>query len=184
MHLPDNQFHGKPCRTCGRTLRYVTAKPCGKCVACASVQQKRERGGSIEVWSVDHSITAATSQPTKQGKPCVRCGSTVRYAQSKKGVCVRCHKQWRTHYEKSKPKYFNSLYRDLGITIARYQEMCEAQDWRCAICKRVPKKLIADHCHSEGAFRGLICTHCNSGLGFFRDDTEVMQAAIEYLRAC
>lgn len=184
MTLSENQFHGNPCRTCGGTLRYKTAKPCGKCTVCVSEQGKRGRRGLPEPWTVDFSITSATSQPTEHGKPCLRCGSTVRFSQTKKGTCVRCHKQWRRDREAHNPKYFNGLYRSLGITINKYQSMCEEQDWRCAICKKVPKKLVADHCHTEGTFRGLICTHCNSGLGFFKDDPETMLAAIEYLRTC
>lgn len=181
--LPSNMFYGNPCSKCGETLRYVTAKPCGKCVACVAEQGRRGRRGLPEMWEVDFSVTAETTQPTYRGKPCLRCGSAVKFSK-RKGTCVRCHKQWRRDREKGAPKYNSSLYRNCGITPEAYQQMCEDQDWRCVICKEVPKKLVGDHCHSSGSFRGLICSHCNSGLGFFKDDPERLQAAIEYLRAC
>lgn len=182
--LPDNKFEGKPCRTCGETLRYRTKKPCGKCITCSIDQQRRARSGLPEMWPVDISVTAATTEPVKIGKPCKRCESPVRYSQTKIGTCVRCHKQWRRDYEIQYPKYLNGLYRALGIDKNKYLSMCEEQDWRCAICKEIPKKLVADHCHTAGNFRGLICTYCNSGLGFFKDDPIRMLAAIEYLRGC
>lgn len=40
---------------------------------------------------------------------------------------------------------------------------------------------VVDHCHSSGLFRGLLCGRCNSGLGFFRDRTRLLAAAIVYL---
>lgn len=177
-----NKFHGKPCRTCGGTLRYRTRKAAGKCVACAKSQ------GSVSALPdfvpVDMSITAETSQPTFiAARPCKRCGSKVRYMKSGKN-CVRCKKQWRRDNEKFNPRYKNELARKLGITRQKYWEMVESQDWRCFICKEIPKILVPDHCHTSGNFRGLICSHCNSGLGFFKDNPERLAAAIEYLRSC
>lgn len=132
---------------------------------------------------VDHSITAETRQPTFIGKPCRYCDSPVKYAK-RKGTCVRCHKQWRRDYEIKSSKYSNSLYRKLGITRESYYQACEDQDWRCLICKQIPPLLVVDHCHTGGHLRGLLCQQCNSGLGFFKDDPERLQAAIEYLRPC
>ena len=30
--------------------------------------------------------------------------------------------------------------------------------------------------------RAMLCRHCNSGLGFFKDDPDLLQIAVEYLR--
>jgi hypothetical protein len=38
-----------------------------------------------------------------------------------------------------------------------------------------------DHDHETGEFRGWICFHCNTTLGFARDKTEVLQKMIDYL---
>lgn len=146
--------------------------------------ERKGHRGSPAPWSVDPLITAETRQPTFAGNPCSRCGSRIRFAKSKKGTCVRCHKQWRRDYERNSKTSNSSLYRNCGISPEEYARLCEEQEWRCAICKEVPKKLVGDHCHSRGNFRGLICSHCNSGLGFFKDSPERMLAAIEYLRSC
>jgi hypothetical protein len=40
-----------------------------------------------------------------------------------------------------------------------------------------------DHDHVTGAFRGFICDSCNTGMGKFRDNPDLMQRAIDYLKA-
>lgn len=50
----------------------------------------------------------------------------------------------------------------------------------CPICRR-DRVLVNDHCHASGEQRERICGQCNSGLGMFRDDPEVMRRAADYL---
>lgn len=38
-----------------------------------------------------------------------------------------------------------------------------------------------DHCHETGAFRGVICRACNSGIGHLKDDPEIVRNALHYL---
>lgn len=45
-----------------------------------------------------------------------------------------------------------------------------------------PRTLVVDHCHTTGAVRGILCSSCNSGLGYFRDNPEFLRNAIAYLR--
>ena len=58
-----------------------------------------------------------------------------------------------------------------------------AQEEACAICgyPQFSEDLSIDHCHETGEVRGLLCKHCNLGLGHFRDDPERLKAAIDYL---
>lgn len=56
----------------------------------------------------------------------------------------------------------------------------------CGICGATEssggkKQLHVDHDHTTGKIRGLLCNHCNLGIGHFKDDTELLQAAIKYL---
>lgn len=61
--------------------------------------------------------------------------------------------------------------------------MREWQENACAICGASfdDVALNLDHDHESGHHRGLLCTRCNQGLGFFRDDPSLLQRAISYL---
>ena len=50
----------------------------------------------------------------------------------------------------------------------------------CAICGST-EYLNVDHCHQTGDFRGVLCAPCNRGLGQFRDDVNLLRAAMRYL---
>jgi|ERR1035437_619559 hypothetical protein len=76
-----------------------------------------------------------------------------------------------------------------GLTTEDYLTMLKAQQGVCAICQATQSDhgmtddFLVDHDHRTGKVRGLLCVRCNSGLGHFRDNPELMLAAIAYLEA-
>ena len=52
----------------------------------------------------------------------------------------------------------------------------------CVICG-TETALVVDHDHCSGKVRGMLCGHCNRGLGHFRDDPELLEFARQYLMA-
>lgn len=65
------------------------------------------------------------------------------------------------------------------------QALIDAQKNSCAICGYMFGQKIGDmkvdHNHETGNVRGLLCDHCNRGLGFFRDNQDNLKKAISYL---
>lgn len=53
---------------------------------------------------------------------------------------------------------------------------------QCVICGN-EEKLVVDHDHQTGKVRGLLCNHCNRGLGHFKDDPMLFEFAAQYLYA-
>lgn len=52
----------------------------------------------------------------------------------------------------------------------------------CSICGiDISGKFHIDHCHKRGKFRGLLCAHCNTGLGLFKESQTNLLKAVEYL---
>lgn len=123
---------------------------------------------------------------TKLRGKCIECYKAERLAHQRANAEEHNAKQrkWR----KENPEAFRSIklkYR-YGITLDDYKQMLSGQDGRCAICgsretKSQHKYLYVDHCHKTGKVRGLLCYHCNSTLGYMRDNPETLRSAIAYL---
>ncbi len=58
----------------------------------------------------------------------------------------------------------------------------KASTKECIICGD-SGPLVVDHDHSSGEIRGMLCNHCNRGLGHFRDNPELLEFARMYLLA-
>jgi superfamily II helicase len=80
----------------------------------------------------------------------------------------------------------NEQRRITRLTHYEYAQLLVTQSFQCAICqtpaKEFDRSLSVDHNHSTGAVRGLLCNHCNIGLGNFKEDVSYLEAAIEYLK--
>lgn len=66
----------------------------------------------------------------------------------------------------------------------QYSMLLQVQNGRCSICRKPPlnsKSLNVDHCHESNKIRGLLCDTCNSGLGMFKDNLNLMREAMVYL---
>lgn len=79
------------------------------------------------------------------------------------------------------------MQRDFGITLDDYYAICDEQYEQCDICgvswtETKERRLVIDHDHETEQVRGLLCSGCNAGLGFFTDDPKRLEAAIRYLR--
>ncbi|MCA8214502.1 hypothetical protein LGN20_11375 [Burkholderia cepacia] len=80
----------------------------------------------------------------------------------------------------------NRSRRRAGFTEDRFAITASLQGRACAIC-RIPfdslpsKHVHADHDHSTGEARGVLCKNCNLGLGVFKDSPALLSAAINYL---
>ena len=77
------------------------------------------------------------------------------------------------------------LKRAYGISLVDFNLLLEQQDYKCAICEvsqvDLNKALAVDHCHETYVVRGLLCTGCNRGIGYFSDNTDSLEKAIKYL---
>lgn len=45
-------------------------------------------------------------------------------------------------------------------------------------------KLCIDHCYITNKIRGILCRNCNSAIGYFKDNIEVIKKSIKYLKKC
>lgn len=109
-------------------------------------------------------------------RPCRTCGTSFvidepgRWACST--ACKRLYGQVRRH----------------GLTVQEFRVMLERQDNLCAVCGgpwrgwngRSPH---IDHDHETGRVRGLLCSPCNTAIGRFSDDPNLLRRAADYLES-
>lgn len=84
---------------------------------------------------------------------------------------------------REKHKFDRAQLRKLSSEV--YDSLFAKQGGLCAICADpFAKRLLVDHEHDTNPLkiRGLLCTHCNSALGFARDDIKILSKMIEYLQ--
>lgn len=94
-------------------------------------------------------------------------------------------------YRALTPETFKSydLKKLYGISRKTYLDIMEMQGGCCAICETKETTVIkgrlvglsVDHCHKNGAIRGLLCKSCNQAIGLMKDDPKILRRAIAYL---
>ena len=110
----------------------------------------------------------------------------------KRSNCITCDREaskvWKEKNKKHIAEY-NSHYKreyTYGLSKQAYLELLEAQDNKCAICNtdqsKLSRKLVVDHCHTSNKVRGLLCSHCNVGIGMLKENEDNLMAAIQYLK--
>ena len=59
--------------------------------------------------------------------------------------------------------------------------------FECPICSKVSiadkTRIVLDHNHKTGKVRGFLCESCNTGIGRFDDDIEILKKAIHWLQS-
>ena len=115
------------------------------------------------------------SKPTGYRNQCKNCRSIIREKWKSKNL-----------EKEGKRRADGHMRRRYGITLDEYDEMFEQQNGKCAICGTREKakgktRMNIDHCHTTGKVRALLCNNCNSGIGKFKEDINIMSNAISYI---
>lgn len=93
----------------------------------------------------------------------------------------------RAYYHANKDRIRTSFEkRKYGVTPEQRKQLLDKQNGGCAICRATVgnsqgKPLAIDHDHKTGKVRGLLCSRCNTGIGQFLDDPELLARARQYL---
>lgn len=120
-----------------------------------------------------------TETTTRDYQKCTRCGIEKQWAEFNKDrrtasgyrdICSKCR----------------SMHRRILHNANKDKEaILESQNNACAICgvnkQDSATKFVMDHNHQTYLIRGILCSNCNVGLGYFRDKPTLLAMAIKYL---
>lgn len=111
--------------------------------------------------------------------------------------CSKCRtmsRKWNDNWRAKNPEYrrWAKVFKYYRISKEQYETLLSQQDYRCAVCYKPAtqnlvgsslKPLYVDHSHQTQKVRGLLCFACNSGLGVFKENTNILRSAIKYLES-
>lgn len=102
---------------------------------------------------------------------------------------------WKKRYERllqapdarEKKQAANRRYSEGVKNPEVFNRLFELQGRKCAICEstepRTKNGWCLDHDHATGLSRGVLCAHCNRGLGGFSDALDLVRRAAQYLES-
>jgi len=109
---------------------------------------------------------------TSRCKPCSSLNSSSWYQDNRERLVPRMRA--------------NAYARYYSLTVEEYDAMYLSQNKGCAICHAPTgangKRLAVDHNHQTEVVRGLLCDDCNTGLGKFKDNPNLLATALNYLK--
>lgn len=187
----------KECRDCGQDKALEDFPPQAHrldgrgpyCRPCMNVRHRVYRDAKRVAPRIR--VTNAEPPSARTRKWCPRCaqeksvedfGANRSTADGRTAYCRPCHNETGrvNRIERNGSTRDYHLRRRYGLTSADVDALVVQQDGLCAICaRRAPEHV--DHDHVSGAVRGVLCSGCNQGLGNFRDDTDALRRAIDYL---
>ena len=112
----------------------------------------------------------------KISKPLFAFSKNKQHKDGLHSYCKDCYRILNAEYK---------LKKAYGVTSQEKQNLVDIQSGKCAICNTEldrAKFTNVDHCHSTGKVRGILCHHCNFGLGQFKDNINLLKSAIKYLK--
>lgn len=114
---------------------------------------------------------------------CKACNRAVYHTEHGRDVVAKYHKTEQYNLLK-KAASRRTVFKRHNITEEYFNALVTQQDNKCGICQTELQpgyQTHIDHNHTTSKVRGLLCSKCNTGLGLFNENKQVLLNAISYL---
>jgi hypothetical protein len=149
-------------------------KICRKCL----------RKKPVGEFNIHHGKTHTKDKLRNECRDCQKAHARAHYISLNKEVERKKRRRW--YLENKKLTHGYHLKRKFNISSEEYERLLKAQNGKCAICRADKpggkyENFTVDHDHETGNIRGLLCSACNTGMGHFKDNPDILRKAIDYL---
>lgn len=197
--MSDSTPTEKRCRDCGEVKPASEfwrrkASPdglalyCRECFGLRNAAKYRKKQAAIGKEARAYRRHSAVPEGSKYCPQCEEIKAIEEFGSNKANTagraayCRPCHNRTMAEIKAKKHGSVRGyhLKRRYGLTEQEVASLGHGQGELCLICLH-RRSLHVDHDHVSGGYRGLLCFGCNGGLGQFKDDPQVMRAAVDYL---
>ena len=166
-HLVKKSFRNSWNIFCSQKCQRTNSNPIDcSCRVCGKQLQRHLSNIKDKIYcsqKCTHEEQRLNAKWSKKYDKCIRCGTTsIKHGAF--GVCKHCY------------DFRHDMKKRYGINPEEYDKLIK----QCEICGE-EQSLAIDHDHTTKKFRGILCRNCNTGLGTFKDSTQLLQKAIKYL---
>jgi hypothetical protein len=128
----------------------------------------------------------------------VKKAATTKTGFQRAWSCKPCQSAKARQWSKDNPERRNrnrwlyELKSRYGMTEQSWENLLRKQGGGCAICgakedgsryvSGVDRRMSVDHCHETGRVRGILCNRCNRAIGLLKDNVQLLERAIGYLK--
>ena len=159
----------------------------GRCKDCRSLTESDYR--KEYYYKNRTELRAKQKEYNKENKDAIDATRARWYAKNKDKLAEQKKEYYESNKDNIRDKRLKHRYE---ITPEQYDKMLKEQDYVCAICKQhnaTGKSLSVDHNHKccpgkkscGDCVRALLCFKCNTTLGRFGDNPQLLRQAAEYI---
>jgi hypothetical protein len=178
-------FTGKPCLHGHIAERMTRGTPCVECKRQGRLKNPDANYQRVKIWRTENPEKwAAQSKRYSVRHPEKRRATVNRYNLKNRDKVLAAGAEYQRRRRKNDPEgqkervaRFKARREDALTEIAgrKRPELCE-------ICNEFNLRIVFDHCHAGGHFRGWICDRCNRVLGLVNDSSVLLEGLAKYLR--
>lgn len=121
---------------------------------------------------------------------CLDCSKFVSYRAKRCRDCNGIHKKIHENLKEYQRDWQRK--KKYNLEPGEFDVFWQANYGKCYLCGKLMEMpqnkqgqsldtVAIDHDHKTGIVRGLLCFSCNKGLGYFKDNIELLKKAIKYL---
>jgi hypothetical protein len=164
--------------------------PTKQCVRCEKIKPislfSKDKRASDGLYSSCKACCAKAAQEKRATDPTASRAAVAKWKQANPEAAARHVREW---HERNPESHRATMRRQAAARRARKVEQYwngDPDQIHCGVCKTTEaggagRGFHLDHDHETGETREFLCHHCNVGLGYFRDDPDLLIEAALYL---